>query len=134
MMIMRQRIPFVGLAVLALAVAAACAPQDGGSRSIGAAALAERIAADDAPVVLDVRTPDEYAAGHIPGAVNIPHDELRDRIGELGADRDAEIVVHCQSGGRAAAAEEILHEAGFVQVIDLEGHMQAWKDGGNPVE
>jgi NADPH-dependent 2,4-dienoyl-CoA reductase/sulfur reductase-like enzyme/rhodanese-related sulfurtransferase len=61
--------------------------------------------------VLDVRTPQEFAAGHIPGAVNIPLDELRPRLGELP--RDREIAVYCQVGQRAYLATRVLRQAGF---------------------
>jgi rhodanese-related sulfurtransferase len=124
----------LAMGALAMAACAQAEQTDGGAKTIAPAALAQRIAAGDAPVVLDVRTPEEYAAGHIPGAVNIPHDQLRDRVAELGADPGAEIVVHCQSGRRASMAEDVLHGAGFTNVVDLEGHMAAWKEGGHPVE
>jgi NADPH-dependent 2,4-dienoyl-CoA reductase/sulfur reductase-like enzyme/rhodanese-related sulfurtransferase len=63
------------------------------------------------PFVLDVRTPQEYAAGHVPGAVNVPVDELRSRLGELPRDRD--IAVYCQVGQRGYLATRILRQAGF---------------------
>jgi rhodanese-related sulfurtransferase len=63
------------------------------------------------PFVLDVRTPQEYAAGHIPGAVNVPVDELRSRLGELP--RDREIAVYCQVGQRGYLATRILRQSGF---------------------
>ena len=55
----------------------------------------------DGVVLLDVRTPGEYAAGHVAGAVNIPHDALADRIGELPEPGGAPVVVYCKSGKRA---------------------------------
>lgn len=64
-----------------------------------------------APFVLDVRTPQEYAAGHMPKAVNIPVDELRSRLGELPHDR--EIAAYCQVGQRGYLATRILRQAGF---------------------
>ncbi len=96
--------------------------------------LAERIQSDTAPFILDVRTPGEYAAGHIPGAVNVPHDELATRLGELPSDHSEEIVVHCQSGRRAQQAEAVLREHGYTHVRDLVGHWQAWSTAGLPVE
>lgn len=107
-----------------------------GSRGapIEAGELAERIQSGSAPFVLDVRTPSEYASGHVPGATNIPHDELATRIGELPADRSEEIVVHCQSGRRARMAEATLEEHGYTNVRDLVGHWQGWSAAGLPVE
>ncbi|VTT96837.1 -disulfide reductase : Sulfurtransferase OS=Pirellula staleyi (strain ATCC 27377 / DSM 6068 / ICPB 4128) GN=Psta_1619 PE=4 SV=1: Pyr_redox_2: Pyr_redox: Pyr_redox_dim: Rhodanese [Gemmataceae bacterium] len=65
----------------------------------------------DRPFLLDVRTPQEFAAGHIPGAVNVPVDDLRARLGELP--RDREIAAYCQVGQRGYVATRILRHAGF---------------------
>lgn len=96
--------------------------------------LAERIAAGTAPLILDVRTPEEFAAGHLPGARNVPHDALAGRLGELGIAPDDEIVVHCHSGGRAAKAEDVLRDAGYTNVRDLAGHWRGWREAGFPTE
>ena len=61
--------------------------------------------------MLDVRTPEEFAESHIPGAVNIPVDELRRRLGELP--RDRELAAYCQVGQRGYLATRILLQAGF---------------------
>ncbi len=66
------------------------------------------------PVLVDVRTPQEYASGHIPGAVNIPVDDLRSRLGELP--RDREIALYCQVGQRGYLATRILLQKGFSAV------------------
>jgi rhodanese-related sulfurtransferase len=68
--------------------------------------------------LLDVRAPEEFAAGSIPGATNIPIDELRDRIGELPGQRP--IVAFCQVGQRGYLATRILQQAGF-DVVNLSG-------------
>ena len=65
----------------------------------------------DRPFLLDVRTPQEFASGHIPGAVNIPVDELRSRLGELP--RDRQIAAYCQVGQRGYLATRILLQDGF---------------------
>ena len=70
--------------------------------------------AGERPFLLDVRTPQEFAAGHIPGAVNIPVDDLRSRLGELP--RDREIAAYCQVGQRGYLATRILRQAGFPAV------------------
>ncbi len=67
--------------------------------------------AGESPYLVDVRTPQEYADGHIPGAVNVPVDELRTRLGELP--RDRHIAVHCQVGQRGYLANRILKQAEF---------------------
>ena len=85
-------------------------------------ALAERLeSADPQLLVLDVRSAAEFDEGHIPGAVNIPHDVLGERIAELGPVGERDVVVYCRSGRRAAIALEALKGAGFRSAaIDLE--------------
>jgi rhodanese-related sulfurtransferase len=77
----------------------------------------------DGASLLDVRSPEEYSAGHIDGAVNIPVGELSQRLGELPRDRG--VVVYCQSGMRSARAASVLREAGFSNVHNLGG-MSRW--------
>lgn len=89
--------------------------------------LAARLAAGEAPLVVDVRTPEEFATGRVPGARNLPHTELPDRLTELGPDRAREVVVYCERGGRAGEAEAALRAAGFTAVRHLEGDMSAWR-------
>ena len=73
-----------------------------------------------------VRTPGEYLSGHIKGALNVPHDELERRLGEIPGDISSEIVVYCQSGRRAGIAEKILVEKGYTNIKHLIGHWQNW--------
>ncbi len=87
-----------------------------------------------APLILDVRTAQEYLEGHVPGAVNISHDELGDRLSELDVDPGDMVVVYCGSGRRAGIAQELLGEAGFTNLRDLEGHWRAWNAAGRPTE
>ena len=75
-------------------------------------------------LLVDVRTKSEFTSGHLPGAINIPVQELSARIGELGA-RDRPLVVYCQSGMRSARAVRGLKQAGFEKLYDL-GPMSAW--------
>jgi rhodanese-related sulfurtransferase len=74
--------------------------------------------------LLDVRSPDEYAGGHLPGAINIPVQELDRRLAEAGP-RDGELILYCRSGHRSARAAAILREHGFTKVHNL-GPMTAW--------
>ena len=82
---------------------------------------------------VDVREPDEVARGTLPGTTNIPLGQLPERLGELDTGR--RVVVLCRSGGRSTQAAEILTEAGFADVVNLEGGMLAWdkanKSGGS---
>ena len=122
-------------ALLLGAALVACQPaSDATGQTISNAALAERIKSGTAPVILDVRTPDEYRAGHIPGAINIPIDQLPTRLSEIPIAKSDEVVVHCERGPRAARAEAILSKDGYAHVVDLEGHMKGWRESGLPVE
>ncbi len=96
--------------------------------------LATRIIYGTQPLILDVRTPEEFAAGHVPGAVNIPHDQVAERYMEVTFNPAEEIVVYCRSGKRAGAAAEVLGELGFTGVADLDGHWLAWSSAGLPFE
>lgn len=125
---------FLSAAVVALFFGLACSDAAGDPPVIGDQ-LAARLAAGEAPLVLDVRTPEEFAAGRVPGAVNIPHTELSTRLGELGPEaRQREVVVYCESGGRAGMAKAALREAGFSNVRSLEGDMRAWRREQRPCE
>ncbi|MCC7535037.1 MAG: rhodanese-like domain-containing protein [Deltaproteobacteria bacterium] len=75
-------------------------------------------------LLVDVRTPAEFSARHIPGAVNIPLSELDARMNELGP-RSRAVVLYCRSGNRSAQAARILEGAGYSRVHDL-GAMSRW--------
>ena len=86
--------------------------------------------------VLDVREPAEFAAGSLPGAVNIPRGLLEFQIGNhpaFAAARDGDVLVYCQSGGRSALAAETLKKLGFVRPFSLAGGFKAWSDAGEQV-
>ncbi|GAA1961276.1 MBL fold metallo-hydrolase [Kitasatospora viridis] len=87
------------------------------------------LARAEAPLVLDVRTPGERAAGAIPGSVSLPLAELPERMAELPADRL--IVAHCAGGNRSSVAASLLRRAGFPRVADLLGGYAAWTQAGN---
>ena len=81
--------------------------------------------------IIDVREPDEFAAGHMPGARLIPLGQLPARTSEL--DPSQPIVVVCRSGNRSATATEFLLKSGFQDVRNLAGGMIAWVQAGHPV-
>lgn len=80
---------------------------------------------DGGALLLDVRTPEEFADGHVEGAVNISHDEVPARLDEIrelaGGDAHHPVVIYCRSGGRAGKAKAALLEAGFDRVTNLGG-------------
>ena len=130
----RSRLALCAALLLALLGCGRAGAGDPAANPIGADELERRISDGSAPLILDVRTLQEYEAGHIPGAVLIPHDELAGRLAELGVGQGDEIVVHCQTGRRKALAEATLAAAGYTMVRPLEGDMQGWQQGGHPVE
>jgi rhodanese-related sulfurtransferase len=121
--------------VTAFAVLLSVVAFAGEAPGIGGDALLARMAAgDEALVVLDVRTAKEFAEGHVPGAINISHDELEARLPELEADRDRDVVVYCRSGKRAGIALDMLEKAGFKRLYHLEGDYLGWAEASRPVE
>jgi rhodanese-related sulfurtransferase len=111
----------------ALAAALAC--------SAGAAveeiAPQDLLARGDAPLVLDVRSAEEFASGHVPDARNVAYDQVAARLAELGPPR--EVVVYCERGPRASKAAAVLSAAGFA-VRHLTGDMRGWREAGLPIE
>lgn len=87
---------------------------------------------DAAPFVLDVRAPEEFVSGHVPGAVNIPYDQIASRLAEVPKDKD--IVLYCRSGRRVAIAADVLVANGYQRLRHLEGDMPAWLANGRPTE
>ena len=94
---------------------------------ISVAEAKEKIDSSNVQVV-DVRTPEEYAGGHVPGALNIPHMSILARKGELAADK--ELVFICKMGQRSALACEFAASAGFSSLLNVEGGTDAWIKSG----
>ncbi|MDE2427314.1 MAG: rhodanese-like domain-containing protein [Burkholderiales bacterium] len=83
-------------------------------------------------LVLDVRNPDEFSAGHLPNAKNIPLAELKQRIGEIEKSKKNVVIAVCARGVRSATAAALLNKEGFEQVFSLDGGTDAWKSQGLP--
>ena len=81
----------------------------------------------DEALWIDVRTAEEFGQGHVPGAVNIPYEEITGRISEVTDDKDALIYLYCRSGRRSGIAREALDEAGFRQVVNIGGFEEAMR-------
>ena len=92
---------------------------------------APRLINDTQALVLDVRDPAEFGAGHLPGARNIPLAELDQRMSELPANKP--VLICCASGARSSKAASVLRKAGREQVFNLSGGLQAWRQAGLPV-
>lgn len=82
-------------------------------------------------VLLDVREPEEYDHGHVPGAINLPQAELATRLDELPKDKP--VFVICQSGSRSRRSAQFLAQMGFTDVINVTGGTGAWHEAGKPL-
>jgi len=88
---------------------------------------------DDVTVV-DVREPDEWEAGHVPGARHLPRGFLEYKAADELPDKGARVVVHCALGGRGALAAKSLREMGYTNVANMEGGVKAWREEGYETE
>ena len=104
------------------------------SADISQEELLDLAKSDPSVLILDVRTPREYASGHVPGAKLIPHTELKARLREIADHKTTPVVVYCKSGRRAAIAQSILTRAGFADVRHLDGDMDGWRAQRRPIE
>ena len=75
--------------------------------------------------IIDVRTPEEFASGHVPEAVNLPLQDLESRVFTL--DKNKSYLIVCRSGNRSGQASEILVSKGFSHIYNMEGGMNQWK-------
>ncbi len=90
------------------------------------------ITAED-PIVLDVRTPSEFASGHLENATLIPVQRLQLRLGELADDKERPVFVYCRSGNRSTVAAKLLLDAGHKQVVNLRRGIVEWHREGLPI-
>jgi phage shock protein E len=122
------------IVLLLLPLVGACASASGDPETITPGELLERMGTEDAPIVLDVRSPFEYRMGHVPGAYNLEDRQVPSRIEELKQLADREIVVYCEVGPRARWVESYLKQNGFTNVRHLQGDFSGWQRSGHPVE
>ncbi len=99
--------------------------------NLTAADLLAQVKAGGKPFIVDVRTPEEFAAGHIDGAKNIDLQTIEKGI--KAVPKEQEIVLICRSGNRSAQAYEILAQLGYTKLKNVTGGMQAWEQAGGPV-
>jgi rhodanese-related sulfurtransferase len=93
--------------------------------------LSGYLSAEEDFVLLDVRTEEEYQAGHIQGAQWFPRGKLEYYIQERIKDADSKIVLYCRTGGRSALATLTLKDMGYTNVVDLDGGFKKWVAEGN---
>jgi rhodanese-related sulfurtransferase len=118
----------VASGVMLLLPTAWCA---GGSLS---AAAAVHLINREKAVVLDVCEPEEFAAGHVNGARNLPLSQLEEKLPTTVKNKQLPVVLVCASGARAVRAEAVAKKLGYEKAQALAGGMKAWRDAGLPVE
>lgn len=112
----------IGAAVLGVLVAVLMRPASGGIENVDAAGAEKAIAAG--AQIIDVRTAGEFQMGHIPGAINVPVDQLETSAASW--DRNATYVVYCATGARSATAVETMKTMGFGNIKHFNAGIQAW--------
>lgn len=103
-----------------------------GAKDVSAADATLMINRENA-LVVDVRSPAEFAAGHIPEAINIPADKLGERAGELEKHKGRPLIISCQSGMRSGSACGELKKLGYSQLFNLAGGLGEWQKAGMPL-
>jgi molybdopterin/thiamine biosynthesis adenylyltransferase/rhodanese-related sulfurtransferase len=90
----------------------------------------ERLESSETPLFVDVREPDEWEEGHVPGAIHVTRGRLESRIEGLVPDKERPLVVYCSVGSRSAFATKALGEMGYTDVVNLAGGFTEWKRSG----
>lgn len=128
-----QPLILLGLAAVFLVVGCSTAGTSDAEAAVREVSSAEAVQMLDSRTVIDVRTPAEFAAGHLAGALNIPveQSDFGDRIAQL--DPEEPYLVYCRTGRRSAIAADIMDEAGFTDVADA-GAIDELARAGAPIE
>jgi len=98
--------------------------------TIDPVALLDKIERGEAPAILDVRSPDEFAAGRVPGAVNVPFTSVLGNSAGVHPQKSETLVVYCGHGPRAWLAGAAFRLRGYTRITYLRGHMAAWRRAG----
>lgn len=125
---LRYLLTLISLALFSVVAQAA----DYMSPGLTAEQLLAKQVSGQAPLVVDVRTPVEYGIAHIPGAINVPVEEIEERLDEFNNDNG--VLVYCINGSRTRQAEAILLGANIPDVYHLEGTFSGWIQGKHPIE
>lgn len=99
---------------------------------------AKRLIHSESPILLDVREPEEFAQGHLAGAINVPRGVLEFNVDPLNpaansalTDRTTKMIVYCRSGARSALAVQTLRTLGYQDISSMDGGYTAWKSAGH---
>jgi MFS family permease len=119
----------LGVAAAVVSIPAGAQPQQARAE-IRAQALLEKIDSNTAPTIIDVRSREEFARGHVPGAIQIPFEAIGRHVDEIPGLRQDPVVVYCGHGPRAWMAGAVLRWHGFTSVSYLAGHFSQWRAAG----
>jgi rhodanese-related sulfurtransferase len=103
-------------------------------KKVSAADVKAAIDKKEKAVLLDVRDPNEYSAGHLPGAINVSRGTLEFNIWDKASDKNAKIYVYCRTAGRSALATKTLKELGYKNAVLMDANFEDWIKAGYPVE
>ena len=106
--------PALAVFVMAFSVACHSEPNDTISPEVLSAITHQAL-------IVDVRTSEEFADGHYPGAINIPHETIMEGLNQLGVTADTSVILYCRSGNRSGQAEQVLREKGFTEARNAGG-------------
>ena len=101
---------------------------------VSAADVKAAIDKKEKAVILDVRDPNEFVAGHLPGAINVSRGTLEFNIWDKAPDKDAKIYVYCKTAGRSALATKTLNDLGYKNAVLMDAQFEDWIKAGYPVE
>jgi len=112
----------------------ACSPSDSTAINQISPVESAGLQSNDFAVIIDVRSNSEWNNQHIPGAVHIPLSDLKGRMDELKSYQGKQLIMQCAVGGRSSKAVEILQQAGFSNVSNMNGGLVAWQKANLPIE
>jgi len=125
---------FLSIAAIALFVSLQCTAKAISPSSIAASPyLIERVKNNEW-LLIDVRPADDFKQGHIPGAINMPHENIDDYLTQLSDYKDKPIVIYCRSGNKSKLTIKMLQNLDFSDVMHLEGDMLGWSASRLPIE
>ncbi len=101
---------------------------------VSAADVKAAIDKKEKAIILDVRDPNEYAAGHLPGAINVSRGTLEFNVWGKASDKNAKIYVYCLTAGRSALATKTLNDLGYKNAVLMDAQFEDWIKAGYPVE
>ena len=102
-------------------------------KKVTAADVKAAIDSKEKAIILDVRDPDEYKAGHIPGAVHVSRGKLEFTVWDKITDKDAKIYVYCLTAARSTLATKTLNDLGYKNAVLMDAHFEDWVKAGYPV-